>query len=146
MTIRIPLLAAVLSASATLLAASDAPAQDVSVNVNIGAPPPPTVFVTPPQLVVVPGSAVMYAPGAAFNVFVLHGRYYSFHNGAWFYAGSHKGPWVVAPIEKVPHAVRAIPVAYYKIPPGHAKKMAKDDERRDKQGSGPGHGKGHKGR
>jgi hypothetical protein len=146
MTSRVPLLAAVLAIPAALLAASAAQAQGVSVNINVSAPPPPMVFVTPPQLVVVPGSAVMYAPGVAFNVFVLQGRYYSFHSGTWFYGASHKGPWVVVPLEKVPHAVRAVPVAYYKIPPGQAKKMVKEEQRPEKPAGGPGHGRGSKGR
>jgi hypothetical protein len=143
MTTRILLM--VLALSASPLAASGARAQGVSVNVNIDVPPPPMVFVTPPQLVVVPGSVVMYAPGVAFNVFVLHGRYYSFHNGVWFGAPSHKGPWVVVPIDKVPHVVRAVPVAYYKIPPGQAKKMVKEG-RFEGPAGGPGHGRGPKGR
>ena len=135
MTTRIILLlAGVLSLSVGLLAAGGAQAQDVSVNVNAGAPPPPMVFVTPPRLVVVPGSAVMYAPNAAFNVFVFRGRYFSFHNGAWFHSASHKGPWVLVPMDKVPLAVRAVPVGYYKIPPGQARKMAKGE---DWSGKGP---------
>jgi hypothetical protein len=40
-------------------------------------------------------------------------------------------------VEQVPQPVLAVPVAYYKVPPGHMKK-----------GAGPppwaGHGKGHK--
>lgn len=147
MTTRIILLlAAVLALPAGLLTASGAQAQGVSVNVNIEAPPPPMVFVTPPPLVLVPGSAVMHVPSVAFNVFVLHGRYYSFHHGAWFAAPSHRGPWMLVPMDKVPHAVRAVPVAYYKIPPGQAKKMVREDQRHEKPAGGPGHGRGPKGR
>jgi hypothetical protein len=124
---------------------SAAIAADVRIGVNIGVPapvvvapapvvvappgpavvvaPPSLVFAAPPALVVVPGSPVYYVPSANFNVFVFGGRYYSLHDGAWFMAPNHSGPWGAVPADRVPQAVRAVPHAYYKIPPGHAKKM-----------------------
>lgn len=116
MTMRIVLLAAVLVMSASLLATSPARARGAGADGNTNAPPPPVVLAAP-RLVAVPGSAVMYAPSVAFNLFMFHGRYYSFHRGAWFAAKSHKGPWVEVAMERVPFAVRAVPVAYYKIRP-----------------------------
>jgi hypothetical protein len=125
---------------------SAAIAADVRIGVNIGVPapvvvapapavvvappgppvvvtPPPLVFAAPPALVVVPGSPVHYVPSVNFNVFVFGGRYYSSHDGAWFMAPNHSGPWARIPAERVPHPVLAVPHAYYKVPPGHAKKM-----------------------
>jgi hypothetical protein len=97
---------------------------EVNVNINVGPPPPPPiVLASPPRLVVVPGAPVYYAPDVSFNVFVFGGRYYSFHDGAWFYSATHRGPWSVVAVEQVPPPVLAVPVKYYKIPPGHAKKM-----------------------
>jgi hypothetical protein len=97
---------------------------EVNVNINVGPPPPPPiVLASPPRLVVVPGGPVYYAPDVSFNVFVFGGRYYSFHDGAWFYAATHRGPWSVVAVEQVPPPILAVPVQYYKIPPGHAKKM-----------------------
>src|SRR5438046_1227841 len=97
---------------------------NVSVNVNVPGPPPPAVvFPAPPRLVVVPGTPVYYAPGVEENVFVFRGHYYSFHNGAWFYAPTYRGPWRFVRAERVPVAVRRVPVKYYAIPPGHAKKL-----------------------
>jgi hypothetical protein len=119
---------ATLALAAGLLLPAPAPA-DVKVNINIG--PPPIVLPSPPQLVVVPGSAVYYAPDVEANLFVYRGRYYSFHDGVWFYATSHRGPWAVIEIGRVPPPVVAVPVKYYRVPPGHAKK--KD------HGGGPGH-------
>jgi len=49
--------------------------------------------------------------------------YYTFHDGAWFYANRHSGPWTFMPTERVPRPVNGVPVTYYKVPPGHAKKM-----------------------
>jgi hypothetical protein len=116
------------------------------VNIHIGVPTPPAVVVTqPPRLVVVPGSVVSYAPGVDFNLFFYQGRYYSFHDGVWFAATAGKGPWMKIPTHQVPRPVLAVPVAYYKIPPGHAKKMAGDGPA-GPDGGHPGKGEGKKGK
>jgi hypothetical protein len=121
------------AASLVLAVPADA---DVNIGINVG--PPPIVLATPPALVVVPGTAVSYAPAVDFNLFVFGGRYYSLHGGAWFHASTSRGPWTVIATEQVPAPVRAVPVGYYKIPPGHAKKMD--------GGVPPGHAKGHPGK
>jgi hypothetical protein len=156
-------LAATVGVATMALCVSAAVAADVKIGVNIGVPappvpvvvaptppvvvapgppvvvaPPPIVFAAPPALVVVPGSPVYYVPSANFNVFVLGGRYYSLHEGTWFMAPNHSGPWGVVPADRVPQPVRAVPHAYYKIPPGHAKKMGAP-------GVPPGHAKGPRG-
>jgi hypothetical protein len=102
------------------------------VTINIGAPPPPIIVASPPKVLVVPGTPVYYAPSVSHNLFVYGGSYYTLHNGHWFYAKKPGAAWVFVPIEKVPRPVIGVPVTYYKIPPGHAKKMGDDD----------GHGKG----
>ncbi len=84
------------------------------------APPPPVVVASPPQIVAIPGSGVYYAPGVSYNLFVYHGRYYSFHDGMWFVAGG-PGGWTMIAGEAVPAPVLAVPVTYYRVPPGHAK-------------------------
>lgn len=131
-----------------LLAPTEAHA-DVSIGINLNVPPPPVIVtVAPPQLVAVPNSPVFYAPSVAFNMFVFAGRYYSFHDGVWFTAATHKGPWTAVGRDRVPKAVLAVPVSYYKVPPGHAKKThgqpavghAKNDDH-----LGKGRGKGKKG-
>jgi hypothetical protein len=100
-------------------------AGQVNVGVNIGVPaPPPIVLPAPPRVVVVPNSPVSYAPSVDYNLFVYGGRYYSFHQGSWFYASRHSGPWTFIPNERVPRPVIGVPVTYYRIPPGQAKKMA----------------------
>jgi hypothetical protein len=93
----------------------------------------------PPRLVVVPGSPVYYAPSLSVNFFAYEGRYFTFHQGAWFVASGHSGPWSHVAVERVPRPVLAVPVSYYKVPPGHAKQHG---------GPPPGHAKGprHKGR
>jgi hypothetical protein len=108
----------------TGLSVAAATAAQVNVGVNIGIPaPPPIVLPMPPPVVVVPNSPVSYVPSVNYNLFVYGGHYYSFHDGAWFYASRHNGPWVFMPTERVPRPVIGVPVTYYKVPPGHAKKM-----------------------
>jgi hypothetical protein len=116
MTRRFVLFAATLVMSAGLLRTTSVLARGADADGNTDAPPPPVVLVTP-RFVAVPGSAVMYAPGVAFNLFRFHGHCYSFHRGAWFAAKSPKGPWIEVAMERVPFAVRAVPVAYYRIRP-----------------------------
>jgi hypothetical protein len=108
----------------TGLSVAAANATQVNVGVNIGVPaPPPIVLRAPPPVVVVPNSPVSYVPSVNYNLFVYSGRYYTFHDGAWFYANRHSGPWTFMPTERVPRPVIGVPVTYYKVPPGHAKKM-----------------------
>lgn len=117
------------------LSVSPVHAADVRVGVNIGVPAPPVIVLpAPPQLVVVPGTPVYYAPSLSVNFFAYGGRYYTLHDGAWFVATKHGGPWTLVPVERVPRPVLGVPVAYYKVPPGHTK-----------DGTGPpGHAKGRK--
>lgn len=85
----------------------------VSLGLNIGSPPP---------LVLVPKTHVYYAPSVPHNYFVYEGYYYVFHEGRWFYSHHYNGPWMGLTIHQVPRPLLAVPVTYYKIPPGHAKK------------------------
>jgi hypothetical protein len=124
MTVKTPLLAGVLAVCASLLAVTAAQPQGASVRDESAIPPPPVLLVTP-RLVPVPDSAVRYAPGVAFNLFAYQGRSYSFHHGAWFQAPSPRGPWKVVALDRVPFAVRAVPVAYYKIPPAPGRRAGR---------------------
>ena len=123
------LLITVLSASVlAVLPSTKAAAGDVNVGVHIGipVPPPPRIVLpAPPPVVVVPNTSVSYVPSVDFNLFVYSNRYYTFQDGAWFYSTSHRGPWVFIPTERVPRPVMGVPVRYYKVPPGHAKQMAR---------------------
>lgn len=140
-----------LAAVVALMTVSSAAADGVKIGVNIGvpapppivvatpppavvvtAPPPPIIVTTPPQLVVVPGTTVYYAPSSSINFFSYGGRYYSFHEGAWFVATTRGGSWSTISRDRVPQPVLGVPVTYYRIPPGHAKKMGRDE--------GPGRG------
>jgi hypothetical protein len=116
------LLVVALAGLALTSGAIAAEAADISVGLNIRVPAPPVVVAAPP-VVVMPGSPVQHVPSASFNLFVYHGRYYSFHNGSWFIATGPGAPWSVVALDAVPAPVRAVPAKHYKIPPGHAKRV-----------------------
>ena len=118
---------ALLAVAALTLSAGLAAAADVKVGVNIVVPPPPPLVLAPPPMIVVAGTPVHHVPTASFNLFVYQKRYYSHHNGTWFVAAGPRAPWTVVAAGAVPKPVLAVPVKHYKIPPGHAKKMAAAD-------------------
>ena len=96
-----------------------APARSqVNVNVNIGQPP---VVVSQPVLVPVQASPVYYAPSYAQDLFFYDGRYYTVRDDQWFYTAHVNTPWVAIAVGKVPQQILAVPVAYYRVPPGHFK-------------------------
>jgi hypothetical protein len=127
------------------------------VNISIGVPaivtPPviaapsvviaaPPMVVAPPSVVIVPGTAVYTVPGASYNVFRYRDRYYSFHNNVWFVAVGAGRPWKMVAFEHVPREVRAVPVEYYRVPPGHhhqkVEKMEREESREGGRGCPPG--------
>ena len=101
-------------AIAAVMGAAGSAAAQVSVNIGINVP-------APPHLVVVPATPVMYAPAVEANYFFYGGKYYVFHEGAWFFGSAHRGPWTFLAVEHVPPPLRRVPPGYYKIPPGHRK-------------------------
>jgi hypothetical protein len=134
--------AACLTAAATALAAE--PARAANVNINIGVPAPAIVVPAPPRLVIVPGTPVFYAPEVEYNYFVYGNHHYVVRDGRWFRARTHRGPWKFVAVEHVPRPIVAVPVTYYRVPPGHAKKFVRDrdDDRDDDRDRGKRHGHG----
>jgi hypothetical protein len=101
-------------------ALSPVAAADVRIGVNIGvpgvvvAPPPPVIVAPPPPMVIAPGAPVYY----------YGTRYYTYYNGGWFLGPAYAGPWTYVPVARVPRPIIAVPHAYYRMPPGHAKHFA----------------------
>jgi len=79
--------------------------------VIVGAPGP-RVVVAPPRLVFVPGTVIKYAPDLPEDVFYYGGAYYKVSGGVWYRTPAWGNPWVRA---------TAVPDAFMRIPPGHAK-------------------------
>jgi hypothetical protein len=106
-------------AAMAVLAGGSGARADVQINIGIGMPAPPAIVLpAPPRLVVVPSTpAVRYAPDLDVNYFVYGGRYYTFHDGAWFMASVWSGPWAYVETVRVPRAIRIVPARYYRVPP-----------------------------
>ena len=114
--VKVPIVALLIAAGVAMAAPAHS---QVSVQVNIGQPPP--VVVARPVLVAVPASPVMYAPSYGSDLFFYDGRYYTVRDDNWFYSARVNSPWVSIAVGKVPQAILAVPVTYYRIPPGHLK-------------------------
>lgn len=82
------------------------------VNVSIGINIP--IF---PQLVVVPGYPVYYAPQLPVNYFFYDGLYWVFEDDNWYASSWYNGPWWVVEPDYVPLFILRIPVRYYRDPP-----------------------------
>ncbi len=123
---------------------SIAEAADVTVNINLGPPPPPVVVAAPPPLVVVPGvPVVQYAPSLQVDLFFHDHRWYYPHGGYWYVGPSFRGPWTPIPFAKLPRPIVAVPVRYYKVPPGHLKHREHGGPPGHEPGKGKGKGRGH---
>lgn len=81
-------------------------------NVNIG-------FSTEsyPELVLIPGSPVYYAPRLNSNFFFYDGLYWLFRDDEWYSSSWYNGPWEVVGPQYVPLFVLRVPVRYYRQPP-----------------------------
>lgn len=70
-----------------------------------------------PELVLVPGSPVYYAPRAQANYFFYDGLYWVYRNDHWYSSEWYNGPWQAVDPQYVPLFVLRIPVRYYRQPP-----------------------------
>lgn len=97
--------------ASTLLLSGAAFAQ-VSAQVTVAVPPPPTVTfeVAPPLVYVSPG--VQVVEGYDEEVFFTGGWYWCRRDGVWFRTHDYHGGWVMAPR-------RYVPARIYRMPPGH---------------------------
>jgi hypothetical protein len=80
----------------------------VSIGINL------PVF---PELVVVPGYPVYYAPRGDVNLFFYDGLYWAYQTDNWYASSWYNGPWRLVGPEVVPAFVLRIPVSYYRHPP-----------------------------
>ena len=83
---------------------------DVRIGINL------PVF---PQLVLVPGYPVYYAPGLPSNYFFYEGQYWVYENDNWFVGDWYNGPWARVDPVQVPLFVLRVPVRYYRSPPSY---------------------------
>ncbi len=109
-------LLAVSVALGTVMVAAPAAAQ---VNVEIAIPGVNIGIYQPvyPELVLVPGYPVYYAPQARANTFFYDGYYWVFHEDRWYMSDWYDGPWDLVDPYSVPLFVLRVPVRYYVNPP-----------------------------
>lgn len=70
-----------------------------------------------PELVLIPGYPVYYAPRADTNYFFYDGLYWVFVSDRWYASSWYDGPWHLVEPEYVPLFVLRVPVRYYRQPP-----------------------------
>ncbi len=70
-----------------------------------------------PDLVVVPGYPVYYAPRLDSNYFFYDGMYWVFQGDSWYASSWYNGPWQLVTPEYVPLFILRVPVRYYRRPP-----------------------------
>jgi hypothetical protein len=92
-----------------LLGTSAAEGQ-VSIEINLPA------F---PELVIVPGYPVYYAPSVRANYFFDDGLYWVFNvdDGYWYSSSWYNGPWVYVEPAYVPQSILVVPYRYYRVRP-----------------------------
>src|SRR6266571_4997031 len=84
----------------------------ISIGINL------TVF---PNLVVVPGYPVYYAPTVTADYFFYDGFYWVFNveDGQWYSSSWYNGPWVFVEPVYVPQPILVIPYRYYRVRPAY---------------------------
>ena len=89
------------------------------VSTTINAPGVSIGFNLPlfPELVLVPGYPVYYAPRTNANYFFYDGAYWVYANDNWYASDWYNGPWDLVEPVYVPTYVLLVPVRYYRQPP-----------------------------
>jgi hypothetical protein len=72
-----------------------------------------------PELVLLPGSPVYYAPRANSNYFFYDGLYWVYNDDNWYSSDWYNGPWQMVGPQYVPLFVLRVPVRYYRRPPAY---------------------------
>lgn len=70
-----------------------------------------------PELVLVPGYPVYYAPRLPANYFFYDGLYWVYQHDNWYVSSWYNGPWDLVQPDDVPLFVLRVPVRYYLAPP-----------------------------
>ena len=111
----------------------------VSVGVGIGVPGVNIGVNVPayPELIVVPGYPVYYAPRLRSNYFFYDGLYWVYVDDNWYASYWYNGPWSLVGPEVVPVYLLRVPVRYYRAPPTYFRGWRSDAPPRWGQHWGP---------
>ena len=78
-------------------------------------PPPVVAFPGEPEMVVVPGTYVYFAPGVNEDLFFYHDYWYRPYEGRWYRARSYNGPWAFIERTRVPRVFFQLPPDYRRM-------------------------------
>ena len=70
-----------------------------------------------PELTLVPGYPVYYAPQVDGNYFFYDGVYWVYQDDNWYSSSWYNGPWLFVQPDYVPLFILRVPVSYYRQPP-----------------------------
>ncbi len=70
-----------------------------------------------PELQLVPGYPVYYAPQVQGNYFFYDGLYWEYEPSGWHVSSWYNGPWRGVGADQVPDFVLRVPLRYYRMPP-----------------------------
>ncbi|MEZ5652159.1 MAG: hypothetical protein R3E87_16600 [Burkholderiaceae bacterium] len=76
------------------------------VSINLGMP-------SQPELVLIPGLPVYYAPQVQANYFFYDGLYWVFQGDGWYFSSWFGGPWYAVSPYEVPDFILRVPVRYF---------------------------------
>lgn len=95
------------------------PSAIAQVSIGIGFPGVSIGINLPvyPELVLVPGYPVYYAPRLNSNFFFYDGMYWVYQDDDWYASAWYNGPWSMVDPQYVPLFVLRIPVRYYRVQP-----------------------------
>jgi hypothetical protein len=92
--------------------------------------PQPVYVQNPPEMAVIPGSSVYFAPGVSVDLFFHNNYWWNRRGDHWYRANAYNGPWtsvgprhVPAPVYRVPANYRTVYVHEKPMPYGQWKKM-----------------------
>jgi hypothetical protein len=100
-------------AGADLSSATGMPGVSVGINLSVY-----------PELVLVPGYPVYYAPQVDSNYFFFDGFYWVYSKDRWYASSWYDGPWDEVQPDAVPLFVLRVPVSYYRQPPAYFRDWA----------------------
>jgi hypothetical protein len=92
---------------------------EAQISIGIGLPTVSIGINLPlyPELVLVPGYPVYYAPQMNANYFFYDGMYWVYQDDNWYASTWYNGPWGIVEPYYVPLFILRIPVSYYRQPP-----------------------------
>jgi len=92
---------------------------ELGMSVAINLPGVGIAISSSPEVMVIPGTYVYFAPDADDDLFFYHGYWYRTHKDKWYRSAEHDKGWVVISFGNVPSPILHVPPGFRSIPPGH---------------------------